>query len=269
MLLETYENIIVNKINEINTEKKIIKIFTTKFGHYIALSIKYIFNKNNINSQIIYDIDYKDDSLHIILFSQKVNIFPKKYIIYQLEQKDISKWINKKYELSILHSILTLDYSQSNITKFHPYLQQKIMFYPIPLVKLDLLYSNININVIPTNNILFFGSMNDIRKSKLKYLQNKLMPKYKIKIINGLYGINLYQEIINSKIILNIHFYKNAILETCRLNEILSCNRTVISEMPHIIDIDNYNLYKTMENVIFVNNIDEMYNKIIEKISIL
>ena len=70
------------------------------------------------------------------------------------------------------------------------------------------------------------------------------MPKHKIKIINGLYGINLYKEIINSKIVLNIHFYKNAILETCRINEILSCNRIVISELPHKIDIENYNLYK-------------------------
>jgi len=159
-----------------------------------------------------------------------------------------------------------LDYSQSNINKFHQYLQRKIIFYPIPLIKLDLLYSNININVVPNNNILFFGSMNDIRKNKLNYLQNKLMPKYKIKIINGLYGINLYKEIINSKIILNIHFYKNAILETCRLNEILSCNRIVISELPDKIDIDNYNLYKDIENIIFVNNIDEMFNKIIEKL---
>jgi len=264
MSLENYENILVYQINDINIDKSIIKIFTTKFGHYIALSLKYILNKNNINCQIIYNIDYKDNSLHIILFSQKVNIFPKNYIIYQLEQKDISKWIDKKYELSILHSILTLDYSQSNINKFHPYLQKKIIFFPIPLVKLNLLYSNINIDIIPSNNILFFGSMNNVRKNKLNYLQKKLMPKYNIKIINGLYGENLYKEIINSKIILNIHFYKNAILETCRLNEILSCNRIVISELPDKIDINNYNLYKDIKNVIFVNNIDEIYYNIIK-----
>jgi len=262
--LTIYENIIISKINEINIKNNIIKIFTTKFGHYIALSLKHILDKNNINSQIIFNIDYKDNSLHIILFSQKVNIFPKNYIIYQLEQKDISKWIDKKYELSILHSILTLDYSQSNINKFHKFLQKKIIFYPIPLIKLDLLIANININLIPTNNILFFGSMNDIRKNKLNYLEKKLIPKYKIKIINDLYGEEMYKEIINSKIILNIHYYKNAILETCRINEVLSCNRIVISELPNEIDIDNYYLYKDTKNVIFVNNIDEMYNNIIK-----
>ena len=66
--------------------------------------------------------------------------------------------------------------------------------------------------------------MNNIRKQKLLYLQKKLYPKYNIKIINNIYGIELFHEIINSKIVLNIHFYKDAILETNRLNEILSCN---------------------------------------------
>jgi hypothetical protein len=209
-----------------------------------------------------------------ILFSQKVEVFPKYYIIYQLEQKDISKWIDKKYELSILHSLLTFDYSQSNIYKFHPFLQKKIIYYPIPLVTLDLLYNYENkfslekpTSVVPTNNILFFGSMNKNRINKLNYLQNKLNPQYKIKIINGLYGEKLYNEIINSKIVLNIHFYKNAILETCRINEILSCNRIVISELPNKIDIDNYNLYKNIENVIFVNNIYEMYKTIVNILS--
>jgi hypothetical protein len=103
--------------------------------------------------------------------------------------------------------------------------------------------------------------MNDIRKNKLQYLQKKLFPKYTIKIINNLYGIPLINEIINSKIILNIHFYKGALLETNRLNEILSCNKLIISETPNISDNYNYDLYKN--NVIFIDNIDEMYEKII------
>ena len=103
--------------------------------------------------------------------------------------------------------------------------------------------------------------MNDIRKEKLQYLQKKLFPKYIIKIINNIYGIPLFNEIINSKIILNIHFYKDALLETNRLNEILSCNKLIISEKPDISDNYNYELYKN--NIIFTNNIDEMYEKII------
>jgi hypothetical protein len=240
-----------------------ILIFSTKFGIYIAKSLQYVLKQNNIDSEIIYEIDYKNPLLHIILFSQKVKVFPKNYIIYQLEQKDISKWVNKKYELSIYHSIFTLDYSQSNIDKFHPIIQKKMKFFPIPLIPAESLHNMTKFeNIIPKNNILFYGSMNNIRKRKLTYLNNKLHPYYRIKIINNLYGDQLLYEILNSKIVLNIHFYKDAILETCRINEILSCKRHVISEKPNTIDNANYELYKN--DVFFINNMDEMYDKIIE-----
>ena len=254
-------------------KKDKVYIFSTKFGYYISKVIQYILFKNFILSEIIYKIDYNNPNLHIILFSQKVKKFPKNYIIYQLEQKDISKWINKKYELSILFSKITWDYSESNINKFSDIIQKKIIYFPIPLIPQSYLNNNIiilnkmyNVNY-PKNNILFFGSMNNIRKNKLNYLQKKLNlssnsnSKYFIKIINNLYGNNLIQEILNSKIILNIHFYKDAILETCRLNEILSCNRLIISEYPNMIDHKNYDLYKT--KVIFTNTMDEMCDNIL------
>ena len=245
-------------------KKDIIYIQTTKFGYYISNAIKYLLFKNFIISNIIYEINHNNHNLHIILFSQKVKKFPKNYIIYQLEQKDISKWIDKKYELSILYSKKTWDYSKSNINKFSEILQKKMTYLPIPLIPINYLDNNIILNNSennPKNNILFYGSMNIIRKEKLQYLQQKLFPKYSIKIINNMYGIPLLNEINNSKIVLNIHFYKDALLETNRLNEILSCNKLIISEKPNITDDYNYELYKN--NVVFIDNIDEMYEKII------
>jgi hypothetical protein len=241
-------------------KKGIVYIQTTKFGYYISNTIKYILFKNFIISHIIYKIDHNNPNLHIILFSQKVKKFPKNYIIYQLEQKDISKWIDKKYELSILYSKKTWDYSKSNINKFSDILQKKITYLPIPLIPINYLDHTLILKN-PKNDILFYGSMNAIRKYKLEYLQKKLFPKYKIKIINNIYGIPLLKEIINSKVVLNIHFYKNALLETNRLNEILSCNIFIISEKSDISDNYNYELYKN--DVIFIDNMDEMYEKII------
>jgi hypothetical protein len=241
--------------------KEIIYIFTCKYGYYISLSIQYLLFKNNITSKIIFEIDHTNPNLHIILFSQKVKIFPKNYIIYQLEQKDISKWINKKYELSILFSKYTWDYSQSNIDKFPNIIKQKMIYYPVPLVPYKFLKLNIKNRNNPTNDILFYGSINDARRKKINYLQKKLAPKYFIRIINNKYGEELFEEILNSKIVLNIHFYKDAILETCRINEILSCNRIVISELSNPIDDINYQLYK--DKIIYINTMEEMYYKIL------
>jgi len=245
--------------------KKKVYIYSNKFGYYISNILRYLFFKKFIITEIVFEIDYNSPELYIIPFPQKINKFPRNYIIYQLEQKDISKWINKKYEASILFSKKTLDYSQSNIDKFPNIIKEKMIYYPIPLIPYHYLNNSfINDNFInnnPTNNILFYGSMNNIRKLKLNYLQQKLGNKYHIKIINNLFGKKLFDEILNSKIVLNIHFYKNAILETYRINEILSCGKIVISEKPNIIDNNNYLLYE--DKVIFINNMNEMYEQII------
>ena len=256
-------NEIINYIPE-EFKDNIIYIFTTRFGFYVSNVIRYVLESNNIVCKIIYEEDYNYTlpNLFIILFSQKIKQYPKNYIIYQLEQKDISKWIDKKYELSILFSIITLDYSQSNINKFPEIIKKKMIYYPIPLVNSEKLFNPIFRQI--TNDILFYGSLNNIRKQKLDYIQKKISPRFKIKIINNLYGIDLYNEILSSKIVLNIHFYKNAILETCRINEILSCNKIVISELPDKIDFINYNMYKNMENLFFINSIDDMIKKIFE-----
>ena len=243
-------------------KKDKIYIFSTKFGYYMSCVLRYLLFKNFYFSKIIYKIDHKNENLHIIPFCQKVNKFPKNYIIYQLEQKDISKWIDKKYELAILFSLKTLDYSQSNIDKFPNIIQKKMIYYPIPIIPYHYLNYKININKISQNNILFYGSMNKIRIHKLNYLQQKLYPKYSIKIVSNKYGEDLFNEILNSKIVLNIHFYKDAILETYRINEVLSCGKIVISEKPNPIDEDNYNLYK--DKITFINNIDDMYYNIIK-----
>jgi GR25 family glycosyltransferase involved in LPS biosynthesis len=71
-----------------------------------------------------------------------------------------------------------------------------------------------------------------------------------------------------AKIILNLHYYKNAILETTRINEALFNNKLIISEEPDEYDIFNKKTYEN--NIIFIDeikddlsNINELY-KIID-----
>ena len=98
--------------------------------------------------------------------------------------------------------------------------------------------------------------MNNRRRRFLSVIQQK----YPIKIVNNVYGHELYKHILESKIVLNIHFYKDAILETCRINECLSCEKIIISEPPNVIDIKNYEYYK--DKIVFFNSIKELFEKI-------
>ena len=250
---------------------KIIYIFTTRCGIYISRTIQFLLLLNNKHSEIVFNINKNKNNLFIILFPQKVKIFPKNYICYQLEQKDISKWINYKYLLAILNSKLTWDYSTSNINKFDETIKKKIKLFKIPLIsyyyfKPDIYnkyITNNNDNITGNNEIydvLFFGHMNERRHKIINYIIKKLNNKYKFRYITGLYGDALFEKILQSKIVLNIHYYEGSILETCRINEILSCNKLVISELPDISDIDNKNYYNDL--IIYYENIDDLIDKI-------
>ena len=254
-----------------NNTNKIIYIFTTRCGIYISRTIQFLLLLNNKHSEIVFNIDKNKNNLFIILFPHKVKIFPKNYICYQLEQKDISKWINYKYLLAILNSKITWDYSISNINKFDETIKKKIKLFKIPLIsyyyfKPDIYnkYITNNNNNITSNNevydVLFFGHMNERRHKIINYIIKKLNNKYKFQYITGLYGDSLFEKILQSKIVLNIHYYEGSILETCRINEILSCNKLVISELPDISDIDNKNYYNDL--IVYYENIDDLINKI-------
>jgi len=238
--------------------KEPIYIFSIKYGYYISKTIQYLLKKKYIKSEIVSYIDTSIDNLYIILFSHKVPRFPKNYIIYQLEQKDICKRIDQKYKLSILFSHRSWDYTYANIMRFEETLQKKISYFPIPLIEYSKLVT-FPVNYTNQYDVLFYGTMNGDRINILNYIQKNL-PFVKFRIIDSAFEKELFYEICKSKIVLNIHFYKNANLETARLNEILSCKKLAISFYPSTDELFHYKLYK--DQVIFVKDVHEMIEKI-------
>ena len=195
----------------------LIYIVTCKYGYYLSSVLKYILLKENYEVEIKEDVNLEDDNLQIILFSQNIKIYPKNYIIYNLEQKNISKWIDKKYELSLLFSKKCWDYSFVNIRKFHKLIQDKMIYFKLPCIEYSYIEDNQE-NNIEEFDVLFYGTMNDARIKTLKIIQMNLGFKYNIKIINNIFGKELFNYIKKSKIVLNISYYKNALLECYRIN---------------------------------------------------
>jgi hypothetical protein len=239
------------------------KIYTTKSGIYIADCIKYILNKINCNTTIVYSINKEDinnnnnnpNEIYILLFCQTLKYIPlkNKYIIYQLEQVKQSKWINKLYLERIEYSLFTLDYSLYNYNFFEKNFEKKyykkIYHFPIPIINKFIINKNIEINY----DLLFFGTFNKRRTD----ICNILKDKYNILVVNDLFGDELYKVIIKSKIILNIHYYKNAVLETARINDVLRFNKVIISEKS--CDNDIMELYN---NIIYCEEIDDNLSNI-------
>ena len=242
-------------------------LFTTKFAYYLTHVLSYLLEKNGIPYTVVTEINPSNRALHILPFCQKIKVFPPHYIIYQLEQKDISKWIDARYEMAIALSVETWDYSMANIMRFSPFLQKKIKYVPIPLIPFSFLHrAPLGApHRTPLHPILFYGSMNPLRTIKLDTLNKKLAPYHlNVHVIRGVFGKELFHHIRHSTIILNIHFYEGALLETYRINEALSCEKIVISEYPNKEDVHNYKLYKN--KITFVQNMEDMANEIVKQI---
>ena len=74
-------------------------------------------------------------------------------------------------------------------------------------------------------DIFFYGTYNDRRAAIL----NVLKSKYNIKIGFGVVEDERDNYIKSSKIIINLHYYDNAAIETARFNEVLKFGKLIIS----------------------------------------
>jgi GR25 family glycosyltransferase involved in LPS biosynthesis len=259
-LNEKFINNSKQKTTEIYVKPTFI-IYTQNLGLLIAKSIGYMLNKLKLKYNIVLEITDEDvklntdkpNEIYIILFPQTLKIFPdvNKYIIYQLEQYKQSTWINDEYKKKIENSLFTLEYSLENYNNFDPIYKKKIFYFPIPIINIE--YDNLD--TIYKYDILFVGAPNNRRNNIIR----ELKKKYNVLFLAKTYNNDLYDLMDQTKIILNLHYYKNAILETTRLNEALFNNKLIISELPDENDVFNKKFYEN--NIIFIDEIkDDLTN---------
>lgn len=246
----------------INGELYQLKILTNSHGHWIASGIKEYFRDVGISSTIVESIDKEDASknvLYFVLFSFLYD-FPVglRYIVYQLEQRQQSSWFTDKYNKILQESLYIFDYSVQNYQHTDAELQRKMAYLPVPLSLADEDYSD-DIEY----DVLFYGGMCARRMRILDDLQNK--HGVRIKIVGDVFRKDLDALIKKARVVLNIHYYDNALLETTRINEALARDKIVLSEEPMADDKYSRHLYKDV--VIFSKNLDDYNDKDIQELA--
>jgi len=192
-------------------------------------------------SKITQSFDYHTDNTYIIYGAHHViEKFPKNYIIIQLEQSGVGyfdhqnnfinndyKTFNRKY-ISILQKAKQVwDYSHENIKFLEKIKDIKIKYFPISYSPYLTQLNNIQNPIQKNIDVLFLGSLNQRRKNIIQKIKNKGLH---IEVYNDLYDNDRLMKILSSKIILNIHYFENAILETHRLSYLFANKCFVISE---------------------------------------
>ena len=231
-------------------------ILTTPHCSYLAELMCASLKKVKIQAEIQYQMPeagYRD-VLHIVICPQMFSTLPGQYIAYQLEQSVSSRWFTEDYLARLENSLAIFDYSLRNIA----FLQEKGLSYrQIYHLPVGFLQREISVQAAEEVDVLFYGDINNDRRRS--YI-TELNKHFSVKIINNLFGEALYTEIAKAKVIVNIHYYEGALLETTRLYECLSQNKIIVSEKS--VDINEHSELLPLVDFVPVNNIQAMLTRV-------
>lgn len=214
-----------------------VRILATQHTLFVAHLIEKNLLDCGIKSHVstAYSIEQDMGQMHIVVCPQMFKQLPRNYIAFQMEQSVNSRWFTDEYFSRLNNAVAIFDYSLKNIEylldKGIPY--QKLFYMPISSFPDYPAHLADNGYVLDDQkgdihaDVLFYGDPNCERRKA--YLQ-ELKKHFNVTVASEVFGDKLTRMVKNAKVVVNIHYYENALLETTRLYETISLGTPVVSE---------------------------------------
>ena len=203
-------------------------ILTTHHTLFVAKLVERRLRKHGWNVQLMTEPSNEfPHDYYVVLSPQIFKTLPpyEKLISFQMEQSVSSRWFNEKY-LSILHnSLAILEYATCNF----PFLKEKGLSYPhVNYLPIGGGHDDAPSSSVKTCDVLFYGD--DLGSPRRLHMLSVLKTKFEIQVKNETFGPAMEQAIRSARVVVNLHFYEDALLETPRIWECLSLGTSVVSE---------------------------------------
>ena len=233
-----HENLFINFlqmqnefVNMINSGEKHVGILTTHHCIFVANLIKNYLLKIDFTVDIIFSRPSYGftHNLYYVICPQFFPELPDIYVAFQMEQSVNSRWFTADYFRALKYSIAIFEYSLTNVEYLlnSDLLLQQIFYLPICYFPNYISFLNLPEDSFEEYDVVFYG---DIKNTRRQCFINEISQKYKVKILNEVFGNDLIHELRKARVIINIHYYEGALLETTRIYECLSLDKLVISE---------------------------------------
>ena len=152
---------------------------------------------------------------------------PDRRIIFQLEQSVSSRWFTEAYFDILKNSIAVLDYSLDNIR----FLAGNEIAYPhvhyLPIGADPSLTAKAPV-AEKKFDFLFYGD--SYSSPRRQQMLEALQARFNVNVCNEVFGAEMHDLIRQTRAVVNLHYYENALLETPRIQECLSLGVPVLSE---------------------------------------
>lgn len=175
--------------------------------------------------------------LYIVICPQAFQKLPpgEKRIAFQMEQSVSSRWFTDEYCKMLENSLAVLEYSLVNLD----FLITKGIAYPhvhyLPIGASNTYGLGVSVPV-KKYDVLFYGD--SLSSSRRRRMLDALKARFKVHIVSEVFGEEMIRTLKEARVVVNIHYYENALLEMPRIQECLSLGLRVVSESSQ--DVGDY-----------------------------
>ena len=213
---------------DVNSLKKVWKegqvtILCTRHVLYVARLFEHVLRHFGKNVIITTEEPRQyGNGAHVVICPQMFHALPDKFAAFQMEQTISSRWLTPEY-LGMLNAAMPIfDYSQKNICFWRERNIPLLKLYYLPI---DFLPDMRAQKVQQPYDVVFYGDPTSPRRQKWL---DELKRRFDVHVISEVFGDELHRELAKAKVVVNVHYYDNAMLETTRLYEVLSLGCSVV-----------------------------------------
>lgn len=181
-------------------------------------------------------------------------------IIVQLEQTSNERWFSRRYKARLKNSLAVIEFSGSNLIGLRRF---GIEYPQVFLVKLGCMQRSLSESSVRDIDVLFYGDPYCDRRQRFL---DVLSSRFNLHIASDCFGLEMFELISRAKLVVNIHYYEHANLESTRIFECLALGTKVVSEQSP--DVDEYDQsLSQLVDFVPVGEIDQMCDAVVRNLS--
>ncbi|MDO5290470.1 MAG: class I SAM-dependent methyltransferase [Pseudomonadota bacterium] len=213
-------------------------ILATPHTAYVAHALLAALARAGMPAQIVAESDSGDWplDLYFVVCPQMFKRLPpgEKRVAFQMEQTVSSRWFTPDYLGVLENSLAALDYAHTNIANLADYgiVYPHVYLLPIGGMAGYAQWLSSTLGQPPaeadeTCDVLFYGDANAPRRRRLLAA---IGQRFKLRVVGNAFGADMHRALAGAKVVVNLHYYEGALLETTRIYECLSLGKAVVSE---------------------------------------